>query len=192
MGQEKEKEEMLLVVVGQPENIAEQEEQEGQEQKEQGQINEEEKEEQEQEEQEKQQQKQKQYNHLPKQQQQQQQRKLQTLINCISPEIYEYISEAEDYYSAINILERLYTKPNSIIYNRHQLASRRQRKDESVYQYMQRLETLSNTCEFKAVSGEIYRQEYLRDSFINGLESTQIRDKLLENSNLTLKQTFKQ
>lgn len=50
------------------------------------------------------------------------------------------------------------------------------------------LHRLSRNCEFKAVSAEQNRQDLVRDAFINGLHSSYIRQRLLENQSLTLDQ----
>ena len=81
----------------------------------------------------------------------QQTAKLQTLTNYISAEVFEYIADANDFDSAINILKGLYVKPKNIVYNRHKLATRAQSEEESVDQFMQNLEQLSKHCEFAAV-----------------------------------------
>lgn len=44
----------------------------------------------------------------------------------------------------------------------------------------------------KSVSAEQYREELIRDTFINGLLSPKIRQRLLENSTLDLKSAFDQ
>ena len=114
------------------------------------------------------------------------QQKLKTLLNFISASIYEFISEEAEYDSVITTLNALYVKPNNILYNRHLLATRKQLENESVDQYLQHLEKLSKSCEFSAVTAEVYRKEYIRDSFINGLQSQDVRRRILENDNLSL------
>ena len=47
-----------------------------------------------------------------------QEKKYGTLINYISASVYDYIAEAADYDSAIQILEGLYIKPQSVVFNR--------------------------------------------------------------------------
>ena len=108
-------------------------------------------------------------------------KKLGTLINYISASIYDYVAEAPDYDSAITILENLYVKPRSVIFNRRQLATTKQNNGESIDQFMQNLEKLSKKCEFTAVTAELYRQECIRGAFISGLSSSTIRQRLLEN-----------
>ena len=118
--------------------------------------------------------------------QQQEHQKLSTLINHVSSTVYEFISEAETYSKAIDILKSLYTKPVNVIYNRHVLTTRHQNEGETVDQLMQKLEKWSEQCEFTAESAETYRCDYVRDAFMNGLNSPIIRQRLLENNNLTL------
>jgi len=59
-------------------------------------------------------------------------------------------------------------------------------------QFVQDLEKMSKRCEFKDVTSEEYRSEYVRDAFINGLSSSTIRQGLLENTTLTLQKAFEQ
>ena len=120
------------------------------------------------------------------------QQKLSTLINYVSPSVYEFIAEAPNYVRAINILRELYVKPVNIMYNRHVLITHRQGDTETVNQYLHELERLSKNCNFADVSAEEYRQEYVRDAFINGLHSPVIRQRLLESHTLTLQQAFQQ
>ena len=121
-----------------------------------------------------------------------QQQKHDTLIVYISASIYDYIADAATYEAAIEKLESLYVKPRSIVFNRHKLATTKQNAGETVDQYMQTLETKSRNCDFTEVTAEVYRQEYVRDAFINGLTTNTIRQRLLENNNLSLAEAFQQ
>ena len=120
------------------------------------------------------------------------QQKLSTLINYVSPSVYEFIAEAPNYDRAIDILNELHVKPVNAMYNRHVLITHRQSDTETVDQYLQELERLSKNCNFTAVLAKEYRQEYVRDAFINGLSSPVIRQRLLESPTLTLQQAFQQ
>ena len=64
--------------------------------------------------------------------------------------------------------------------------------NESIDTYLQVLKRLSKDCNFTAVIAEQHRQSYIRDAFINGLYSKEIRQRLLENMTLTLDQAFEQ
>ena len=121
-----------------------------------------------------------------------QQHKLSTLINYVSPSIYDFISESTSFNDAVNTLKDLYVKPVNVMYNRHVLMTHRQSETQPVDQYLQELERLSRNCNFTNVSAENYRKEYVRDAFINGLRSPSIRQRLLENHTLTLQQAFEQ
>ena len=57
---------------------------------------------------------------------------------------------------------------------------------------MQALHTLSKNSKFKHVSASEHCEEYIRDSFISGLSSHHIRQRLLENSTLKLTEAYNQ
>uniref|UniRef100_A0A6P7GGN7 Uncharacterized protein LOC114336882 n=1 Tax=Diabrotica virgifera virgifera TaxID=50390 RepID=A0A6P7GGN7_DIAVI len=77
--------------------------------------------------------------------------KYMLLINFVSHSVYDYISEAKTYISAIKILEELYIKPTNEIYARHILATRKQQINESIDQYAQQLKLLAKNCEIVTV-----------------------------------------
>ena len=54
------------------------------------------------------------------------------------------------------------------------------------------VETLSKDCNYTAVSADVYRDEAIRDAFINGMLSNYIRQRLLENKDLDLTQIYNQ
>ena len=110
----------------------------------------------------------------------------------LAANVFDYIIDATTYDNAIQTLEQLYVKPKNVIFNRHKLATSKQTPGESIDQFMQTLEKLSKNCEFTPVSAEVYRQEYIRDAFINGFCSNSIRQRLLENNNMTLADAYQQ
>ena len=57
---------------------------------------------------------------------------------------------------------------------------------ESLDTFLQALKDLSKDCQFKAVTADVHRDEYIRDSFITNIQSNQIRTRLLENAQLDL------
>lgn len=116
--------------------------------------------------------------------------KLRTLINYVSHTVYEYIDELEDYDECIMKLEELYCKTPNEIFARHCLATRRQESTESIEEYLVALQKLSKDCNFKAVSADVYRKEMVRDSFIRGLNSSYIRQRLLENKTLSKEEAY--
>lgn len=116
--------------------------------------------------------------------------KLNLLINYIDPNIYEYISECDDFENAIQTLKELYVKPKSVILARHVLSTRKQKASETLDQFLNELKTLAKECDFHPVSAEEYKSEMIRDAFINGLSSNIIRQRLLENRILDLQTAF--
>ncbi|XP_012562704.1 uncharacterized protein LOC101238699 [Hydra vulgaris] len=118
--------------------------------------------------------------------------KLNLLINHIEPNVYEFISECDDFEQATSILESIYIKPKNEIFARHILSTRKQKPSETIDQFLNELKNLSKDCKFTAVTAEQYKSEMIRDAFINGLLSNSIRQHLLENKILDLSSAFDQ
>ena len=115
------------------------------------------------------------------------------LINNISADIFDLISDCTDYDSAMQVLDSAYIRPTSVVYNRHKLISNKQNPDESIDTFKQGLLRIAKTCNFQAVSAEENKMQYVRDAFINGIAAPHIRQRLLENvGELTLDQAFTQ
>jgi hypothetical protein len=116
--------------------------------------------------------------------------KLSVLTNYVSSRVYEIIVECTSYDEAIQVLQSIYIRPNNEIFARHKLASRRQESSEPLDSYLNVLKRLSKDCNYKSVSAALYRDESIRDSFISGLQSSYIRQRLLEHESLTLQDAF--
>ena len=114
--------------------------------------------------------------------------KLNTLINYVSPTVYNYIADAATYDDAIATLTAIFVKTKNEIFARHLLATRHQQTGESVDDYLQALLLLSKDCNYKAVTAELYCQESIRDALISGLNSSIIRQRLRENNTLSLEE----
>ena len=108
---------------------------------------------------------------------------LKAHIACLT---YELIENCSTYDEAIAILNSRYVKPTNVIYARHKLATRLQKVGESLTTFVQNLKSTATECKFEAVSAEVNQNDCIRDAFINGLTSSHIRQRLLENLNLTL------
>jgi hypothetical protein len=108
------------------------------------------------------------------------------LTNCISASVFIYIEDCPDYKSAIATLTSLYDKKVNPIFARHVLASRKQLQNETIDEFIMNLQLLSRDCNYTAVSAEQHSQEAIRDVFICGISSPEIRQRLLESSNITL------
>ena len=118
--------------------------------------------------------------------------KLELLINHISPEVYEHISECESFDTAILILESIFVKPVNSIFARYQLARRKQLGHETLDQFLQSLRSLAKDCQFQAQTMKERSEEAIMDAFIAGLASNCIRQRLLENKSLNLDTAFQQ
>ena len=70
------------------------------------------------------------------------------------------------------------------------LATHRQEPGEDLDNYLQALKSLSKDCIFTQVTAKQNRNDYIRDAFIHGLQSYLIRQRLLENTTLTLQTAF--
>ena len=118
--------------------------------------------------------------------------KLSVLINFVSADVFEYICDCSTFEEATVKLQQLYLKPVNEIYARHLLATRRQRSEESLDEFLQVLRSLSKDCNFKAVDAVTNSDEAIRDAFIAGIQSNSIRQRLLENKVLDLEHIFDQ
>ena len=56
--------------------------------------------------------------------------------------------------------------------------------------YQEKLQKTSINCGLRDATAEEYRNELVRDAFVNGIASHSIRQRLLENSELTITQAF--
>lgn len=115
--------------------------------------------------------------------------KLRTLVNYVSHTVFDLIEDCSTYEDATRILEATFVKAPNEIFARYLLASRQQQPSESLDEFLRELKKLSKDCNFKSVTAERYCQEMIRDSFIKGIISPNIRQRLLENKTLDLQTT---
>jgi len=87
-------------------------------------------------------------------------------------------------------LKRVYVKSPNAIFERHALNTRNQNPEESLQTFLNELLVSSKACNFQDVTAEVYRNELVRDAFLNGLKSHENRQRLVENNELTLDQAF--
>ena len=106
--------------------------------------------------------------------------------------VYEYIEDCASYEDAIEALKGQYVKTPNEIFARHILATARQVPGQPLKEFLQNLFSLSKECRFRAVTAEAYRKEMIRDAFINGMLSGSIRQRLLENRELSLEDAVSQ
>ena len=119
-------------------------------------------------------------------------KKRHALFNNVSSDIFELIEHSTDYDSAIATLDATYIRPTSVVYSRHKLITSKQ-ESQSIDTFKQHLERTAKSCNFQAVTAEQNKNQYVRDAFINGLSSSHIRQRLLENvGELSLEDAFNQ
>ena len=116
--------------------------------------------------------------------------KLDVLINHLSPSTYELIKENPDFESALQTLKEVFVKPKNEVFARHLLATRKQQPGETLDSFYQALKQLSLDCNFKSVTAQQYKAEYIRDSFIAGMSSKYMRQRLLEEAELNVDRTY--
>ena len=115
--------------------------------------------------------------------------KFRSIFNFLSAEVVDYVEECTSYDTVIETLERFYVKISNKIFARHELATWKQRPGESLEECLEELKKISKNCNFSAVTAEAYRSEMIRDSFINGITSNYIRQRL-ENAELSLDRAY--
>ena len=116
--------------------------------------------------------------------------KLDLLINYLSPTVYDYVADCPDYDNAIDTLKNLYVKPANEVFARYLLSTAKQEPGQPLDQFVQKLKTLAKDCNCKAVTADENQDALVRDAFISGLASGQIRQRLLERNSLQLKEAF--
>jgi len=72
-------------------------------------------------------------------------------------------------------LKRVCVKSRNAIFARHALAMRKQNPEESLQNFLNELLVLSKANNCQDVTAEVYRNELVRDAFINGLKFHEIR-----------------
>ena len=116
--------------------------------------------------------------------------KLSGLTAHLTAPIYKLVSEETTYDAAITTMKNLFVKPKNEIYARHMLASAQQNVNESIDEFVLRINKLSQECDFTGVNAQQYRDDMKRDSFINGVSSNFIRQRLFENRTLTFTEAY--
>jgi len=116
--------------------------------------------------------------------------KLSVLTAYLTAPIYKLISKEATYEGAIAHLERLFVKPKNEIYARYMLAVARQSNNESIDAFVLRLNKLCQNCDFSSVDAQKYQDDMKRDSFISGISSSFIRQRLLENQTLSFAEAY--
>ena len=106
------------------------------------------------------------------------------LLTChVSPSVYSYMADSTTYTNAMECLDKVFKPKKSVLYCRHVMLNCKQESSESVHLYFQRLKSLVRDCDYKAATKAVHENEAMRDAFISGIHSAEIRQKLLESDN---------
>ena len=95
-------------------------------------------------------------------------------LRCLTKYTSADVFDASIYDEATSSLNQLYLRPKNEIFPRHQLAMTSQKSNESLDEFIQNLQLLAKHIELKDVTGMQYREKLIRDSFINGFQSSRI------------------
>ena len=109
----------------------------------------------------------------------------------VSPDIYPYIADCTDVKQALDTLDKMYNPTKSVIFSRHKLNTCRQDLSENVDSYFQKLRSLARDCNFTAVDKITHENEAIREAFVAGLQSVDIRQRLLESTDHDLSSIHK-
>ncbi|XP_069777625.1 uncharacterized protein [Narcine bancroftii] len=82
-------------------------------------------------------------------------------------------------------LTAYYAGPRNVALARHQLLTRRQKPGESDAAYALALDLLANECDGRGVNVQQHRNALKLDDFVNGIDSSYIRQRLLKTEPLT-------
>ena len=108
-------------------------------------------------------------------------------MHCyLSPEIFDLIEESATDDEAKTILDQTYLKQKNVTYARHLLLTREQKPRELIAEYSRELKLLAKDCDWRAVSAQEFQRELTRDAFITGINSSFIKQRLLEEDALTV------
>ena len=116
--------------------------------------------------------------------------KLTLLLHNISNPIYKCLSRCQNYDVAISTLDGMFIKKKNSIFARYLLATQHQETEGSLELYLQNLKILSHDSDFTALTASQARNIAIRDVFISGVRSNQIRQRMLENKELNLATTY--
>ena len=111
-------------------------------------------------------------------------------MNLLDTSVYSYVSECGTFDEAVARLDSSYVKPVNEVFTCHRLNTCQQTQGESVEDFLQRLKSLNNECNFVDSTAVQIKQAAIRDAFIAGLTSGYIRQRISEVNILSLNAVF--
>jgi len=112
--------------------------------------------------------------------------KLLILASRVSYRVFLVIRGAKSYAEAVGLLKSRYTRRINELLARHRLITRKQRPGESDGDFLLALKTLARACPWRAVTARELGEELIRDVFVAGIQSNEIRTQLLARGELDL------
>ncbi|XP_069768376.1 uncharacterized protein [Narcine bancroftii] len=106
--------------------------------------------------------------------------RLTALLSMVSLRVYENIQDETTYTAAIKVLKGLYDQPVNRVHARLVLASRKQQPGESSRAYLQVLKALGKDCNCVDKTAAEITSDLVRDAYVAGLRSNEVRLRLLE------------
>ena len=111
-------------------------------------------------------------------------------MNLLDTSVYSYVSECGTFDWAVARLDSSYVKPVNEVFARHRVNTCQQTQGESLDDFLQRLKSLGNECNFVDSTAVQIKQAAIRDDFIAGLTSGYNRQCISENNILSLNAVF--
>ncbi|UYV63748.1 hypothetical protein LAZ67_2005487, partial [Cordylochernes scorpioides] len=112
-----------------------------------------------------------------------------TLLHCLGPNVqrifFNLPDEKENYEQTKMALDKYFTPHKNVVTERFKFRQRVQKDDESIYNYLISLRELSKSCEFGNLEADM-----IRDQIIEKCNNKKLKEKLLEQENLTLSKTI--
>lgn len=125
-------------------------------------------------------------------------RKVMVLINCLGPKHYQLLSNltspdlpaTKTYTELMQLLKEHLSPRTNVLTEQHKFLSRAQRNGESISNYINALKELSKSADFKTSCADANCKKsvinlLLRAQFIRGLQDSEIREKILQQGDLT-------
>ena len=106
--------------------------------------------------------------------------KLTILRTHAGSELYSLLSDSQTFQEAINILNNQFDRPSWEFFARHQLLSCKQRPEESLSDFVRRLNIQVEKCNCNPLIIRQHKDSLLRDALVSGISSDAIRARLLE------------
>ncbi|UYV80241.1 K02A2.6-like [Cordylochernes scorpioides] len=112
-----------------------------------------------------------------------------TLLHCLGPNVqrifFNLPDEKENYEQTKMALDKYFTPHKNVVTERFKFRQRVQKDDESIDNYLISLRELSKSCEFGNLEADM-----IRDQIIEKCNNKKLKEKLLQQENLTLSKTI--